>query len=295
MFGFHVWMFPVASAFMWCATLLAMMITWAATGKPIYPSQDGTIPYISDIGASYLKPLFVVGCVITGLGFFFTVLSERFLRMRGRLLPNFRRRGAVLGIISCICAFIAAAGLGLLSGFDTLRHPSLHRLFLLIFMLGTVLSAIATTIEFLALKREARHAAGLADATDFSFNIMRTAQGLTGSYIAKLLLVAVEIALSVGFAVTMYAGKNNVAAILEWTISFVFVFYVLTFYFDLRPAAHAADGKYDVSSVRDQLRADLGGRRGGSRAGLDHESGSRGVSVDRRTSDPEMAQVQRNL
>lgn len=86
--------------------------------------------YISDIGASYLKPLFVVGCVITGLGFFLTVLSERFLRMRGRLLPNLRRRGAVLGVISCICALIAAAGLGLLSGFDTLRHPSLHRLFL---------------------------------------------------------------------------------------------------------------------------------------------------------------------
>lgn len=43
----------------------------------------------------------------------------------------------------------------------------------LIFMLGTVLSAIATTVEFLVLKREARHAAGLADVTDFSFNIIR--------------------------------------------------------------------------------------------------------------------------
>jgi hypothetical protein len=40
-------------------------------------------------------------------------------------------------------------------------------------MLGTVLSAIATTVEFLALKREARHAAGLSDATDLPFNIIR--------------------------------------------------------------------------------------------------------------------------
>lgn len=45
-------------------------------------------------------------------------------------------------------------------------------------MLGTVLSAIATTVEFMALKREARHAAGLADVTDFSFNIMSVGQSL---------------------------------------------------------------------------------------------------------------------
>lgn len=93
-------------------------------------SSDTSFRYISDIGASYLKPLFVVGSVITGLGFFLTILAERILRERGRLLPNFRRRGAVLGVISCIFALIAAAGLSLLAGFDTLRHSSLHRLFL---------------------------------------------------------------------------------------------------------------------------------------------------------------------
>lgn len=36
-------------------------------------------------------------------------------------------------------------------------------------------------------------------------------KGLTGSYIAKLLIVLVEIALSIGFGITMYTNKNNVA------------------------------------------------------------------------------------
>ncbi|QRV85437.1 Frag1 domain-containing protein [Ceratobasidium sp. AG-Ba] len=266
-----------------------MIITWAATGRPIYASQDGSIPYISDIGASYLKPLFVTGSIITGLGFFLSVLSERIYRMRGKLLPNVRRRGAVLGVISCICAMIAAAGLGLLSGFDTLRYTSLHRLFLLIFMLGTVLSAIATTIEFLVLKREARHAAGFADVTDFSFNVVRMAKGLSWSYIFKMVIVIIEIGLSVGFGISMYKSHNNVAAILEWTIAFVFVFYVISFYFDLRPAAGSPDGKYDVSGIGDRLHVETrGGRRSGSAVGLRNE-GQRGEIAG--ASDPEMQQL----
>ncbi|KAB5590134.1 Frag1/DRAM/Sfk1 family protein [Ceratobasidium theobromae] len=284
MYGLHAWMLPLAGAFMWCATLLAMMITWAATGKPKYPSQEGNIPYISDVGAYTLKPLFVVGAVITGLGFFFTVLAETILRTRGRLLPAVRRRGVVLGVISCIWALVAAAGLGLLAGFDTWRYSTLHRLFLLIFMLGTVFSAIASTIEFLVLKREARHAAGLSDTTDFTFNIVKMVKGLTVSYIAKLILVVTEVALSFAFGVTMYKRWNNTAAILEWAIAYIFTFYLLTFYFDLRPAARTKDGHYDVSGVGDRLRLELGGR--GSHNGRPSASGTVGGS-----STPEMAQV----
>ncbi|KAH7333609.1 Frag1/DRAM/Sfk1 family-domain-containing protein [Rhizoctonia solani] len=273
MYGFHAWQFPLAAAFMWTATLTAMIITWAAEGKPVYASQDGSIPYISDIGASFLKPLFVVGSVITGLGFFLTVLAERVYREKGRLLPNIRRRGRVMGIISCICALIAAAGLSLLAGFDTLRHTTLHRLFLLIFMLGTVLSAIATTVEFLVLRREARHAAGLM------------VQGLTGSYIAKLVIVVMEVGLSISFGITMYKSSNEVAAVLEWTIAYIFVFFLLSFYFDLRPAAGSPTGKYDVSGiVGTGSRAELGraGRPSASLRGSEQET-------------PEMSQVGSNM
>lgn len=96
-------------------------------------------------------------------------------------------------------------------------------------MLGTVFSAIASTIEFLVLKREARHAAGLSDTTDFTFNIVKVCfllgmiqrrliydfckmvKGLTVSYIAKLILVVTEVALSFAFGVTMYKRWNNTA------------------------------------------------------------------------------------
>ena len=79
----YVWV-PLFTAFIWLSTLIAMLITWAATGKPHYVSVEGTIPYISDIGADFLKPLFVVGCSITGVGFFLCLVIERWLRHNGR-------------------------------------------------------------------------------------------------------------------------------------------------------------------------------------------------------------------
>ena len=75
---------PIFTAFVWLSTLLAMLITWFATGRPHYVTMDGSVPYISDIGADILKPLFVVGCSITGVGFFLCLVIERCLRHSGR-------------------------------------------------------------------------------------------------------------------------------------------------------------------------------------------------------------------
>jgi hypothetical protein len=61
-----------------------MIVTWAAQGRPIYSSENGTIPYISDIGADILKPLFIVGGSITAVCFFLSLVIERWLRHTGR-------------------------------------------------------------------------------------------------------------------------------------------------------------------------------------------------------------------
>ena len=58
-----------------------------------------------------------------------------------------RRRERVLATLAIIFAFVGMCGLILLSIFDTKRHPSLHRVFLLVFILGVGLSAIFTVAE----------------------------------------------------------------------------------------------------------------------------------------------------
>lgn len=61
-----------------------MILTWVGQGRPIYVSEDGTIPYISDIGADILKPLFVAGCSVTAVSFILSLSIERLLRHTGR-------------------------------------------------------------------------------------------------------------------------------------------------------------------------------------------------------------------
>ena len=80
---YHVWI-PILAAFMWEGALIAMLFTWLAQGRPKYTSMNGRIAYISDIGADALKPLFVLNCCITAVGFFLILVTERWLRHNGR-------------------------------------------------------------------------------------------------------------------------------------------------------------------------------------------------------------------
>ena len=58
-----------------------------------------------------------------------------------------RRRERVLSTLAIIGSFIGGCGLILLSIFDTKRFTSLHRVFLLVFIVGVGLSAIFTVVE----------------------------------------------------------------------------------------------------------------------------------------------------
>ncbi len=73
-----------ARAYANAGTLLAMLITWLAEGRPRLPSQEESIAFISDIGAAGLKPLFIVGCSVTAVIFVLSLAIERWLRHSGR-------------------------------------------------------------------------------------------------------------------------------------------------------------------------------------------------------------------
>jgi len=227
---FPYWIFPLLSGFFWFGMLWVMIIVWLAQGQPYYVSM-GThqrIAYISDIGADVLKPLFATGCCLTAVFFFASLLSMR----RNHAL--IRRLERTLDALSLVAGLVGAVCLVLLAVFDTRRHPSLHRLFLLLFMMGVVFSALFTTVEYRRLgKTFTQHTV------------------LGWSYRFKQGIVAVEVVLSVAFGVTMYRKLHDTAAILEWLIAFAFTFYVLSFFFDLRPAARTKEEvRYEMREAR---------------------------------------------
>ena len=201
-----------------------MLITWEVEGHPHYASMSANqrIAYISDIGAEGLKPLFNAGCIITTLFLDAAFLSERWLRHKGRLARNTTRMEKALVGLSLLFALIGTLGLILLSFFDTLRHPSLHRLFLLFFMGGYVVSAIFICWEYQRLGVQYRQ-----------HRILRM------SFWTKLAFIVVEVVLAIAYGSLLYKERYNPGAVLEWVISLIFTFYILTFLIDLLPAVRS--------------------------------------------------------
>ncbi|KAG1731647.1 Frag1/DRAM/Sfk1 family-domain-containing protein [Suillus paluster] len=209
---------PLFTAFFWFATLLAMLLTWLISGRPQYVSQEGKVAYISDVGASFLKPLFIVSCCITGVGFVLSLVLERLLRHRGRLSPSMRKREHVFEILAILGSFIGVLGLVLLSGFDTKNYVTAHRIFLLVFMLGVILSVIFSVLEY--------H--WLVQSHPDIYKLRR-------AYLAKFIIGSILIVLAIAFGITLYYAPN-VGGVIEWIIGFGFTIYLLTFAYDLRMA-----------------------------------------------------------
>lgn len=221
---------------MWLGMLLGMLITWAtAYNHERYPSMETgqSIAYISDIGAFQLRPLFITGSVITVVCLDIGFISERWLRHTGRLAKNTSTTQKVLSICSILFAIAGAAGLILLSIFDTYDHPKLHDVFLLIFIGGYVISAIFLCAEYQRLGIHYKNHRILA----ISFWI-------------KLAFIIVEVILAIVFVSTSYTHNRTIAAVFEWIIAFVYTFYVLSFVVDLLPSVrtknHIPQGHKDL-------------------------------------------------
>ncbi|KAJ5477221.1 hypothetical protein N7539_007365 [Penicillium diatomitis] len=236
------WVFPLISAGMWVAMLIAMLGTWVHDGKPVYPSMDQgqTIAYISDVGAFGLKPLFITGSVITVVFLDLAFLSERWLRHAGQLVPNKGLFDKLCAIGSIIFSIAGAAGLILLSIFDTYRHPHLHDGFLILFLGGYIVSAILICAEYLRL----------------GLSYRRQHRILLASFVVKVTFAIIEIGLAIAFGIctkSQSSSKKNTGAILEWTIAFIFTGYVLSFIIDLLPSVrtrkHVPQGEKQASMM----------------------------------------------
>ncbi|KAL4961444.1 Frag1/DRAM/Sfk1 family protein [Aspergillus stella-maris] len=234
------WIFPVISACMWIAMLAAMLGTWCVQGNPIYSSMEPgqTIAYISDVGAQGLQPLFIAGSAVTVVFLDLAFVSERWLRHAGQLVPNKGWFDKGCAILSILFSIAGAAGLILLSIFDTVSHPNLHDGFLALFLIAYLISAILICIEYLRI----------------GIFYRRDHRVLLASFGIKLFFIIVEIALAIGFGVCGWHQPHhrNAAAVLEWVIALVFTFYVLSFVIDLLPSvrtrSHVPQGEKRIGS-----------------------------------------------
>jgi hypothetical protein len=185
--------------------------------------------------------MFIAMSAVSVVTFDLAFIFERWLRHTGKLARNTSNWQKVYSACATIAAIAGAAGLILLTIFDTKRHSKLHNIFLCVFIGGYIISAIFICWEYQRLGIHYRE-----------HSILRI------SFWVKLAFIFLEIALVVAFGVCSKESKWNVAAVLEWTISFIYCFYVMSFFMDFLPVIRTKNGQSDETEMQ---AAEEGGQR----------------------------------
>jgi hypothetical protein len=130
--------------------LIIFLATWAHEHHVRYPSQETNqkYPYISDIGAQTLKPLFIAGCTFTAILLNATLSASLWRRRCSLSVIDQSIQILVLSILEMATSFLGTVGLISLSIWDTWRYPRAHKIFLGLFVIGYLLNAVVACVGY---------------------------------------------------------------------------------------------------------------------------------------------------
>lgn len=115
----------------------------------IYTNESTNCRFISDIAAFQLKPVFLVGGIVTALSFIFTVCAVHFSRYDRRMYGIQDVPWKIwMSILAMISGVIAGLGLILLAILDTFRFHEEHAVLLLVCFVGLVGSMVLTSVVY---------------------------------------------------------------------------------------------------------------------------------------------------
>jgi len=237
-FGPYV-ILPLIAALTWLGGLLALLGLWVAAGKPRYMSDEASVVFISDVGATH-QTLFIAICCVTAGFYILSLFAERWLRHVDRLEPDMRIREKIFDWLAILFGIAGSIGLILLSVFNAFTHETIHWSMTLVFVVCVAISAIFQTAEVWSLHK---------DHPD--------RRSLMRNSILKLIVVTVAIACAIAFGATFgycdaygtaFNGHSaatcnrvtSAAAALEWAVSFILALYFLTLVLDLWPAGKSS-------------------------------------------------------
>ncbi|KAI1097315.1 Frag1/DRAM/Sfk1 [Jackrogersella minutella] len=211
----RLWLFPLLAGFFWFLTLTILLVRWLAVGQPRYPGQmNPYVPFISDIAAHQFKPVFIVGCVATGVSFFGTMFAVHHVRYSPSFygLTEDAPWKQTTSLIALIAGLTASVSLIFLSIFDTDDAHVRHRNLLMGTFGGLFISAVTTTAVWWDQ---------VWGPTVFV--------GLRKWCIFNTLLVFCQFVSGFAFVVLMYNGDFKSSGILEWCLTYLGSFWLASF------------------------------------------------------------------
>ncbi|WVQ85367.1 hypothetical protein IAT38_007532 [Cryptococcus sp. DSM 104549] len=237
-FGPYV-IFPILAALTWLGGILALLLLWVVAGKPRYKSDEASVVFVSDVGATH-QTLFICICACVSGFYILSLFAERWLRHIDRLPTDLRRREHVFDWLAIFFGIVGSCGLILLSAYNAFDHSTIHWCMTVVFVVGVAISAIFQSAEVWSLHK---------DHPD--------RKSLRRNSILKLTVVVVAIVTAICFGATYavcrgnstaYKGRSaetcnrvtSAAASFEWAVSFILTFYFLTLAADLWPAGKSS-------------------------------------------------------
>ncbi|KAL4955791.1 Frag1/DRAM/Sfk1 [Aspergillus filifer] len=222
------WALPLVSAVIWLFTLLAMIGYWFSPDTPAYTLTRGqTIPFVSDVGAREMKPVFILGSWIS------VILLNAASFFKHRPTPPESEKGKwrkddidqTLDYILTSLTATGSAGLILLTHFDRLNHPDLHRAFLVLYVFSFSLGA---AVGCLACLRQCM----LARWRHRVLIITLVVRACIGGVCAIL-------GLAFWLAWTHPQVTRDFCAVIEWALAFTFSGHIACFAAELLPSYSA--------------------------------------------------------
>lgn len=239
------WMLPIVALFFWWAMLIALLVVWVAKGRPILDTYHHYmtvyIVYLSNVAATDLQPIFIVGAGGMGIFYIWAVIQDYHLRTKakGVFPPPFHWIIIAIHALAITMAIIAALCILMVSCLkDDRRYSRPHSVFVVLFVIFVFVYMCFQTLAFLLYYRHYKIRYFLYSA------------------IVKIIWVAVAIVFVVCYGAFM--GKGNTqgnrsiywgySAIMEWTLVFFFGFMFLMIASDLRLNAYGDPVKWMIES-----------------------------------------------
>ncbi|KAI0407931.1 hypothetical protein F4802DRAFT_494064 [Xylaria palmicola] len=213
----RLWLFPLLAGTSWFITLTTLLVRWLSLGRPRYPGQvNPDVPFVSDIAAQTFQPVFIVGCTTTGVCFFGTVFAVHHVRYSPKFygFTDDARWRQCVSLLALITGLAAAVSLVMLSIFDTYYAHARHYYLLMGTFGGLFVSALATTVVWWD---QARGTGTVVFA------------GLQKWCLFNLFLVFSQFVVGISFVTLIYSGHFYASRILEWCLTYIGSFWLLSF------------------------------------------------------------------
>lgn len=216
---------PILGSVVWCGMLIAMLICWSAQGKPTYWFMTvGQNPvFISDIGATNLKPLFISCAGWQGLFYTLTLLTEYYLRRTGLLQYWFKKDERNLLWAAIILGEIGQLGILFCSIFSTSTYSKVHSCMVGVFVVAVFLSLVCLITQYFLM---ARH-----------YKEIHVEHKTMNKFMVSASLKLFWTVMAVIFAICFAAQHKGMSARFEWVVAFWYVFLFFIFACNLYPAS----------------------------------------------------------